>query len=135
MAFSWNGDELMSKLRQGVANAIFKTTEAVRNEAVRSILQGQKSGRIYRRRGIEHKASAPGEAPASDTGRLANSIDTSYEDRGLTGIVHVRAEYAPFLEFGTIKMEPRPFMRPALDSQREQLNANIADELRKVLAA
>ena len=52
--------------------------------------------------------SPSGGYPAVDTGTLINSIfcepdtDTSY-------VVYATAEYAPYLEFGTSHMAPRPF--------------------------
>lgn len=134
MPVQWNGQQILEKVRQGLVAGIFKTTEEIRNVAIESILAGGQTGKIYRRRGVEHQASAPGEAPASDTGYLAGSISTYYEDGGLTGIVTAGAEYAAYLEFGTVKMEPRPFMRPALDGERENLTQNLIDEVRRALA-
>lgn len=66
------------------------------------------SGRIYKRRGVVHRASAPGQPPAPDTGRLRQSV--SSEVIGTTGIVSVNAEYAAALELGTEKRAPRPFI-------------------------
>src|SRR5687768_3469076 len=47
------------------------------------------------------------------SGLLANSISTS--TRGLSGRVEigVGAHYWHFLEYGTVRMEARPFIRPA----------------------
>ncbi len=75
------------------------------------------SGRTYSRGGRSHQASAPGDGPAVDTGRLRQSIavvrvaDGHYK-------VGTNVQYAPFLEFGTRRMAPRPFMRPALEAER-----------------
>ena len=44
------------------------------------ILTGPRTGRIYRRGGVVHQASAPGEAPASDTGELRQSIVSVVSD-------------------------------------------------------
>jgi len=76
------------------------------------------TGRTYTRGNITHTASAPGEPPAVDTGRLRASISfhtyTNYVDVG------TNVEYAAPLEFGTSKMAARPFLRPALQrNQRE----------------
>lgn len=66
-----------------------------------------------------HRASAPGEPPASDTGRLLSSIGhrIRVEDT-LVAQVFADARYATYLELGTSKMAPRPFLRPALDAVR-----------------
>ena len=75
-----------------------------------------KSGRFYRYnlngRIITHRASAPGEPPARLTGRLENTIST--RTPGSTSMTYSAGNdeviYARFLEEGTVKMEPRPFM-------------------------
>lgn len=134
MAIEWNGDRVLEKVRQGLISGVFRGTESVRNEAVRLILDTSKSGHVYRRRDVYHQASAPGEPPASNTGFLAANIDTSYDEGGLVGIVTAHAAYAAYLEFGTIKMEPRPFMRPALDNKRDEIIEGINDEVRRALA-
>ncbi len=95
----------------------------VRNTAVKSILQGAKSGVSYekynpRRR---HTASASGEAPASDTGYLANNINLDIDVDGLGASVESRADYSSYLEFGTSKMSARPFMQPALEENRPKI--------------
>ncbi len=78
---------------------------------VKTSMQGSKSGQIYG----GHQASAPGEAPAIDTGQLFGAMEQSFEDGGMTGVLAFLTEYAIHLEFGTTKMEPRPFARPALE--------------------
>ena len=40
----------------------------------RVIETGSRSGRVYFRRGVAHQASAPGEPPASQTGKLSGSF-------------------------------------------------------------
>lgn len=75
-----------------------------------------KSGRIY----SGHQASAPGESPAIDTGLLQNSVFV--ENQGsFKAVVGVGAEYAVHLEFGTVKMEPRPFFVKQVESKRPVL--------------
>jgi HK97 gp10 family phage protein len=133
MSVTWNQAELMARLRPAMARGVVKGVELIRNAAINSIQQGGKTGRTYRRRGVVHRASAPGEAPASDTGRLVNSITTSYDLEQLSGTVQAGTEYAPWLEFGTAKMEPRPFMRPALMENAEAVLESIANEIRTAL--
>jgi len=60
------------------------------------------------------RASAP-----RATGNLVRSI--SGEARGLQGEVQVTAFYGRFVEFGTVKMRPRRFVRPTLTSARGHL--------------
>lgn len=89
-------------------------------------LSGPRSGRLYQRGAkgtIVHQASAPGEAPATDTGNLANSIGAQMIGRS-EGEVTVGAEYAVTLELGGGKIAPRPFLQPAVTAEwPEFLNA------------
>lgn len=131
----WNDQAVVARVRAAAMQGVVRATELVRNEALRLVMQTEKTGRLYRRGGVTHQASAPGEPPASDTGRLVGSITTFYDQDKLTGIVSANTEYAPFLEYGTAKMEPRPFMRPALANKSEEVtalvNRAIAAELSK----
>lgn len=68
-----------------------------------------------------HKASAPGQAPMTDTGRLANSIEFDVEGQ-LAATVSTLVEYAEWLEYGTSLMKPRPFFRPAVKRMRPRFN-------------
>ena len=96
----------------------------IQARAQMAIQNPPKSGRIYRRGNVAHQASAPGEAPATDTGALVNSAytkklaDADYE----TGFT---VEYAAALEFGTPKIEPRPYLRPAVEAVRKAFIAAI----------
>lgn len=125
----WQGEQFMQRARAAVMRGIVKGCEGVRNESIRLINSGPKSGRIYVRRGVSHQASAPGQPPASDTGRLVNSITTEYQPDKMTGTVQYGTEYAAFLEYGTANMEPRPFARPALESQQQNIVDGIATEI------
>lgn len=100
------------------------TAHDIQARAQMAIMNPPKSGRIYRRGNVTHQASAPGEAPATDTGMLAGSAYTKplgqadYE----TGFT---AEYAAPLEFGTPTIQPRPFLRPAVEAVRERFLSAI----------
>jgi HK97 gp10 family phage protein len=89
---------------------VLRLAHRVRNYAVESILKGTKSGRVYRRRGITHQASAPGEAPAADLGRLAQSIAIKHTPGSGVARVIVGSRYGRMLEQGTRRMRPRPFL-------------------------
>ncbi len=61
-------------------------------------------------------SSAPGSAPHKRTARLQTSISWRFgEDAiGLYADIGTGVEYGTYLEFGTERMEPRPFMAPSL---------------------
>ena len=98
-----------------------KAGEAVRSTAIdisyvaKRSMSGNKTGLEYKRSGGKsHRASAPGEAPAIDSGELVNSIQNAQIDQ-LTAMSFSNMEYAPHLEFGTVHMAKRPFYVPAAE--------------------
>lgn len=130
---TWNGDELMAKIDAAVMTGIIRAAERVKQRVVTSILTGPKTGRVYTRRGVQHQASAPGEAPASDTGNLAQRIHTDYDREALTAKIVSSADYAPHLELGTEKMEPRPHLRTALAAESQGIQDDVNAEIQAVL--
>lgn len=52
----------------------------------------------------------------ASTGATANSIGVDLENGGLAASIGPTTSYAAYLEFGTRRMLPRPFMGPALDA-------------------
>ena len=76
--------------------------QLIRGEAIKSIQTGAKSGVMYQmynpRR--EHRASAPGQAPASDTGNLVSKIIVRQKSSDVTS-VESNANYSAYLEYGT----------------------------------
>ena len=108
--------------------------QLIRTEAIKSIQTGAKSGVIYQmynpRR--EHRASAPGQSPASDTGNLVNKIIVKQKNRN-TVQVQSNANYSAYLEYGTSKMEARPFMLPAFEkSKKPIMNAVFRRVVQKI---
>lgn len=128
-------DEVRAAIRaygRGVETAVDQAVMASALEMltdVRKQIQGPpKTGAIYKRgKGgkISHRASAPGEAPATDTGALVSS---TYITRigPMTAAIGSRLAYAFHLEFGTWKMEPRPSWMPAAERARPRLEARVA---------
>lgn len=126
--------------------------QIVRNQAVtvealaKAAMTGPKSGRVYKksrrrrtgtttakRRTRKHRASAPGEAPAVDTGNLKSSIKKRRVGN-MVWEVYVGQEaskYGTALEFGSPRrrLAPRPFLRPALEAVRKPFIAAIEREL------
>lgn len=63
-----------------------------------------------------------------DTGNLRASIESEVRLEGsdtLAGFVGTNTDYAPFVELGTSRMSAQPFLRPAVEENREL----IEDEL------
>ena len=140
MAMEWD-DSFKDRVRQAAFQAVVKGGEAVRSEAVRLIEDTEKSGIVYRRRGVEHQASAPGEPPASDTGHLVNSIESNPNADDISTTVAAKTVYAARMEFGFVGTDsigrkydqaPRPFLRPALANVKDQLVGLVVGSVRGV---
>jgi hypothetical protein len=106
----------------------------VETRAVYLLTNPPKTGRLYRRRGVVHQASAPGEAPASDSGALVNARRIDVNQQECVARLTFTSAHAPLLERGTRNMAPRPFARRALYESREQvreaIERNVAVALR-----
>lgn len=118
-------------LRAEASKGVRRT--AFRYEAnLKQRMSGVKSGRVYVRKNITHIASAPGQAPAVDTGTLINSIKTDAKPGSLTAEVATTTDYAPHLEYGTVNMEPRPAWIPEAEEARRTY---FPEEMRRALGA
>lgn len=133
MATTWTPEEALAKIRAGAMRGVMAGTELVHTVATQKIQNPPKTGRVYRRRGISHRASAPGEAPATDTGGLVQSGSTSYDLEQVVGRVNWSAAHAPAMEYGTQRIEPRPFARVSLEESREEITSGIAEAVKAEL--
>lgn len=126
-----NGPALTAKLnglassgiRQALARAIAETTIALHARVVRKLSQPG-SGRTYRRLGVSHRASAPGQPPAVDLGAYRASMqpDVSAVQSTLVGTVGPRGSAmqrrGKYLEYGTRNMGARPHLGPSAMEER-----------------
>lgn len=119
-------DKHLARLRQinddvetGTIQLLLELGELVRQEAMASIREGTI-------RGPGHIPSRPGDPPKGDTGRLELGIDVELRASEKTVNVISRAPYSAALEFGTSRIEPRPFLRPALQKHRSRLVTGMA---------
>jgi len=115
-------DEVVAKIQGNLKTKMEDATMTVRNKAV-EVLSGTRSGRQYYVPYTKtlYTASAPGEAPAVATGRLRQSIATEVSQDGLQGGVGTDLDYGLFLEQGTSKMQPRPWLRPSFEQTQEEV--------------
>ena len=122
-----------NSVAEGIKRQILIGATQVRNDAISSIAQGAKSGRVYRKYNPNrvHKASAAGEAPATDTGFLVSQINLEMDVDRFGASVDSKAPYSSFLEFGTSQMSARPFLQPALEINKKKITANIRRAIKK----
>lgn len=85
-----------------------------------------------------HHPSLPGNPPARDSGNLSNSIryevhSEGSEIYGVVGSTQKDPDYAVFTEYGTNKMAPRPWLRPAMQKNNEWIRKSIANAVANTL--
>ncbi len=126
-------EKVKEDLENNMQEVLLGGGQLIRGEAIRSIQSGAKSGKTYKRYNPTrtHKASAPGEAPASDTGFLVSNIRVKDEK----DVVQVRSEasYSKFLEYGTSKMLARPFLFPAMEKSKPKIAEVILQKIKQSL--
>lgn len=146
----------LGHIAQRVDRAISKATVIISVEMhryiVNSIQHNQSKGRTYkyflytdsdgdlrrgRPRNQPHVASRPGDAPNTDMGDLVRGIRVTRVEQ--TGPFRYRAKVvsqdgkSAWLEYGTINMEARPFMRPALLEFKDKAIKTLQREVSRVL--
>ena len=119
-------ENLGKELEQPFQEVVKGGGQLIRAEAVKSIQSGAKSGIVYEKYNPRrsHRSSAPGQAPASDTGNLVSKIRVKQKNPNTTQ-VESGADYSAFLEYGTSKMQPRPFLFPAFEKSRAKITQAV----------
>lgn len=117
------------RLTQGMVERGVRAASQEGETLTKGLLSQPGQGKIYDRGTYSHRASAPGDAPAPDTGRLRNSTshDVVATATGAIGTVSVNTEYAAGLELGTEKIQPRPYL--------SKLPRLYGERLKRVFAA
>jgi phage gpG-like protein len=94
----------------------------VKRSVVSAKSEGRKGFAVVSDIGKAGRASAPGDPPAPDTGKLRGSIQIEYDDVTQRGRMGTNDKRALALNYGTVKagksrkvvILPRPFMEPGL---------------------
>ncbi len=150
------------EVRLAIARAVFSGVLLIQGRARMRVLKGPKSGIIYgpirlariantggklsngQARKV-HQASAPGEAPANETGNLARGIIVTRATESGFGVytaqVQSTAKYAAALEYGTRKagkshsvvILERPYMRPSIEESKAEINTLIRYNVAKAI--
>ena len=80
-----------------------------------------------------HHPSLPGNAPAPDTGTLLQSVthsldlDSKGNVKGYVGSILKNPPYPRYLEYGTSKMKPRPWLSAALIKSHDFIAAKFRE--------
>jgi len=143
-----NMQEVQKALREYGEKAVRAIGDAVQASALeittdikKRVQHGPATGRTYTRGEITHRASAPGEAPATDGSGdnsvgLASSINYSMKGK-LSAEIESRAPYAVWLEFGTEMngeqhIAPRPSWVPAVEAGTPKFQLRITTAIARL---
>jgi HK97 gp10 family phage protein len=69
------------------------------------------------------------------SGNLTDSIqpgDVVIEDDEISAFVEARMQYASYVEFGTSRAKPYPFLVPAMLRQQSNFKRNVAVQIKKI---
>ncbi len=125
-------EEITADVNKQVLSRGTRAVNAMRNAEL-EVLQGQRGGRRYRlpHSSSTYQASAPGEPPARRTGNLrlhwnGNLRTEGAKGNGITVIAQLESgeKYAGYLENGTSRMAPRPFV--------DRITEKAAPEIEKI---
>lgn len=97
----------------GIMRVIAIGAMNIANRYKRAVQKGPATGKVYKRGGVEHQASAKGEAPMTDQGTLVSSI--LHRAQQLRAEAGSMALYSPFLE------PDRPALGPAVDEETPRI--------------
>ena len=115
--------DLVGDAEAVMTETITRVVMDTRANAVQGIQRGPANGAV-RRDGS--RASAPGQFPMSDTGRLANSVEFNLPAAGrLMGEVGTNVIYGRYLEFGTSRMAARPWLLPSFERAKVGVEARL----------
>lgn len=74
--------------------------------------------------GLSAERYAKAECPV-DTGRLRNSITNVVDTVGKAVYIGTNVEYGPYVELGTSRRKPHPFLKPAATQHVDEYRAII----------
>ena len=106
-----DGTDELSKLALDLAGAESKTVVM--------------ASRAIRKAALDIEAHAKAKAPV-DTGALRGSISTTVANTGLEAEIGPTVHYGLYVELGTARMAPQPYMGPAADTVEPSLVEALA---------
>ena len=133
--FTWRGDAFLAHVKDHIEKRLKTAAEVVKSEVVRSMnvsgrsaqaaakhgtgpIRSRERMRVGKKKSVYIFRSRPGEVPHVQTAQLKRSIFWEYQPSGPGGvpsaIIGTPLKYGLYLERGTRRMAPRPYLRPAL---------------------
>lgn len=141
----WNGRRALELIQAEMVRRLHAASIIVSNHAKRLVgregavlLRDAQKNRDARGRFVKSlkyniERSRPGEPPRKQTGTLQSGIQREVNAAAMTARVGTNKKNPPYprwLELGTRKMAPRPWLRRSLDENRERIRAIFAKRMR-----
>lgn len=126
-------EEKPKKLETELGKAIAKACSLVQRTCQESMTNTKVNEAVTyytHNRQIGHHPSLPYNPPAVDTGNLRRSITFTVDEDKLEGRVGTATYYGAYLElaeYGSSKMQPRPWLKPSLDKNYEEIKKILAE--------
>lgn len=129
-------EEIPKEALNAVNDVLLENGFEMRNHIITEMRDTPKAPWSYprTRSGKVHHPSMPYNFPAIDFGWLVEHILVDNGD----GWIEIGAEiqdppYPFFLEEGTVKMEPRPWLRPTVDQFASKIENDVAKTIKEVI--
>lgn len=120
-----------SALKNDLTDEMTIGVNQIRNIIIKSMQGTDKdTTKFYIRGGKKHFPSREGNPPAIDTGNLLRSILVDSKSLSVeVGSIQKNPPYGSYLEFGTDRMEKRPWLQPAVDGQKDDISQRLINRL------
>lgn len=118
-------DEILNKLQQ-IGNNISRLENKALKNAAQPVLDDAKSSNSFNDRSGNLRKGLK-------ISNIKNKEGVKYVLVGVDKSDNSKIYYGKFLEFGTSKMSARPFMQPAYEKNKDNIQKNIAETLKEGL--
>lgn len=121
--------QIESEIGKGIAQSC-ALIQREAQESMRNTKVNEAVSYYTHNKNIAHHPSLPDNPPAIDTGTLLRSVTYEVDEEkleGRVGSVLTDPPYGAYLELGTSKMQPRPWLKPATEKSKENIKQILAN--------
>jgi len=134
-SFNFDGKAIADALVTGCAQGTLIGLIQLQRE-IKATLSQAGTGTLWP--GSRYRSSAPGRPPAVQTGHLRRSWQVGQPARVAAGrrlgwSIGSNVPYAKTLEFGSVRIFPRPYLRPAMRTIAKTLGLTVRAQINKAL--